>query len=327
MKAAIWTKYGAPEGIVVQDVPKPEPKDNEVRIWVKATSVIMGDCEMRGLALPLSLRLPVRLMNGWSAPRRFPILGQEFAGVIDSAGSGVSNFKPGEKVFGATGFGHGTYTEYICLPAGSEDDVFIEKPENLTFEQAAVVPVGALEALLFLRKGHIQRGEAVLVNGAGGSIGTVVVQLAKHLGAHVTAVDRAEKLDMLRSIGADEVIDYTKEDFTRSGKRYDVVFDVVGKAPYARCIRGLNRGGRYLLSNPSIARMLRSVGTNIVTGKTVVTRPGQRSRNDLREIKELIEAGKLKPVLDKGFTLEHIADAHAYVDSGRKQGGVPITVV
>jgi NADPH:quinone reductase-like Zn-dependent oxidoreductase len=251
----------------------------------------------------------------------------ELAGKIEVVGRDVTRLRTGDQVFAATGFvGMGTNTEYICLPEASEDGALALKPANMTYAEAAAVPTGGLEALHFLRQGKIQRGQKVLINGAGGTIGTFAVQLAKHFGAEVTGVDRTEKLDMLRSIGADHVIDYTREDFTRSGQTYDVIFDVVGKSSFTRSLRSLKPNGRYLIANSGLSQMVRGRWTSMRSDKAVIVRAASGTTDDLRFLKELIEAGKLTSVIDRCYTLEHIVEAHRYVETGQKQGHVVITV-
>ena len=234
MKAIVWTEYGPPDVLQLQEVEKPTPKDNEVRIRIYATTVTSGDCEQRSLKLPILYRLPMRAAVGLRRPERITILGMELAGEIESVGSDSKRFRVGDQVFAATGFvGMGACAEYICLPEEPEAGALAIKPANMTYEQAAAIPVGGLEALGFLRQGKLQSGEKVLVNGAGGTIGPFAVQLAKYFGAEVTAVDSTGKLDMLRSIGADQVIDYTRTDFTTTGETYDFILDVVGKNSFS----------------------------------------------------------------------------------------------
>jgi NADPH:quinone reductase-like Zn-dependent oxidoreductase len=246
MKAVIWTKYGPPEVLQLGEVEKPVPKHNEVLIKIRATTVTAGDCELRSLAFPIWLSLIMRLIFGLRKPRK-KILGFYLAGEIEAVGKDVRRFKKGDPVFGANGTDAGAYAESICLP---EKGVLAIKPANMTFEEAACVPIGGLEALHFLRKGNVRSGQTVLIIGAGGSIGTFAIQLAKFFGAEVTAVDGTAKLDMLRSIGADRVIDYAQEDVPGSGQAYDVIFDVVGKSSYSRGLRSLEHNGRFLLANP-----------------------------------------------------------------------------
>lgn len=326
MKAIVWTRYGPPEVLQLKEVEKPAPKDDEVLIRIHATTVTAGDCELRRLKVPVLFRLPLRIYVGLRRPRRITILGQALAGEIEGVGEGVTRFKGGDPVFAATGLGLGAYAEYICLPQERGEGVLASKPANMTYEEAAVVPLGGLEALHFLRKGHIQPGQEVLINGAGGSIGTFAVQLAKYFGAEVTGVDSTGKLDMLRSIGADHVIDYTQEDFTRNGRTYDVVFDVVGKSSFSRSLRSLRSHGRYLLSNPRPFQGVRGRWTSMTSGRKVVSGGARRKTEDLVFLKDLIEAGKIRSVIDRRYPLERTAEAHRYVETGRKRGNVVITV-
>jgi 2-desacetyl-2-hydroxyethyl bacteriochlorophyllide A dehydrogenase len=323
MKAMIWTKYGSPNGLQLREVEKPTPKDNEVLIRVHAATVTAGDCEMRSLKFPLFLSLPIRMYVGLRRPTRIKIMGQELAGEIESVGQDVKRFKKGDQVFAAAGFGFGAYAEYTCL---SEDGVLAIKPTNLTYEEAAAVPVGGLEALHFLRKANILSGQKVLISGAGGSIGTFAVQLAKYFGAEVTGVDSTGKLDMLRSIGTDHVIDYTQDDFTQSGETYDVILDVMGKSSFSRCIRSLTPNGHYLLLNAGLSQIVRGRWTSMSSSKKVIIGAASQKTEDLIFLKELIEAGKIKSVIDRSYPLEQIAEAHRYVDTGHKKGNVVITV-
>jgi 2-desacetyl-2-hydroxyethyl bacteriochlorophyllide A dehydrogenase len=254
---------------------------------------------------------------------RHRILGQELAGEIEAVGKDVQRFKKGDQVFAWTGLGLGAYAEYTCLP---EDGMLAIKPSTMTYEEAAAFPLGGLNALHFLRKGTIQSGQKVLINGAGGSIGTFAVQLAKDFGAEVTAVDSTAKLDMLRSLGADQVIDYTQEDFTKNGKTYDVIFDVVGKSSFTRSVRSLKHNGRYLLANPGLSQMVRGRWTSMVSSKKVIVEAASEKTEDLIVLKELIEAGKIQSVIDRRYPLEQIAEAHRYVEEGHKKGNIVITV-
>jgi len=328
MKAIVCYKYGSPDVLQLKEVEKPTPKDNEVLVKVHATTVTAGDCEMRRLKFPILLRLLMRIYVGLRKPKKITILGQELAGEIEAVGKDVKLFKEGDQVFAATGFGMGAYAEYKCLPEEPKEmeGVLAIKPSNMTYEEAAAVPTGGLNALHFLRKGNIQSGQKVLINGAGGSIGTIAVQLAKSFDAEVTAVDSTRKLDMLRSIGADQVIDYTQEDFTKSGETYDVIFDIVGKSSFSRSVRSLKQNGRYLLANPGLSQMIRGLWTSMTSRKKVIFGAASPKTEDLIFLKELIEAEKIKSAIDRRYPLEQIAEAHRYVDKGQKVGNVVITV-
>ncbi|NYT16149.1 MAG: NAD(P)-dependent alcohol dehydrogenase [Methanomassiliicoccales archaeon] len=307
MKAIVWTGYGPPDVLQLMEVDKPFPKDDEVLIKIHATTVTKGDCEQRALELPLLYRIPMRAYMGLRRPKKITILGFDLAGEIESEGKDVKLFKEGDQVFATTGFvGMGTNAEYICLPEEPDDGAMALKPVNMSFEEAAAVPTGGLEALCHLRKVNIQRGQKVLINGAGGTIGTYAVQLAKYLGAEVTGVDDAEKLDTILSIGADHVVDYTKEDFSQSGERYDVIFDVVGKISSSRRRRSLKENGSFV---------------------SAMSSRGVKVKNeDLVFLKDLIEAGKIKAVIDRCYPLEQIPEAHRYVEKGLKKGNVVITM-
>jgi NADPH:quinone reductase-like Zn-dependent oxidoreductase len=326
MKAIVWTKYGAPDGLQLQEVEKPRPKDNQVLIKIHASTVSTADCELRSFKAFNVFWLPLRMYIGLARPTRITILGQELAGEIEATGKDVTRFKTGDQVFAWTGFRLGANAEYTCLP---ENGVLAAKPANLTFEEAATLPIGGLEAVHFLRKNVIQNGQSVLINGAGGSIGTYAIQIAKHFGAYVTGVDSAGKLDMLRSIGADQVIDYTQEDFTRSGEKYDVIFDVVGKSPFMRSVRSIKENGRYLLGNPGLSQRFLAPWISMTSDKKVTAYPSRAAgeiMEDLNFLKELIETRKIKPVIDRRYPLELTAEAHRYVDTGSKKGNVVITL-
>ena len=326
MKAILWTAYGPPEVLQLGQVDKPSPKANEVLVRVRATTAFAGDCEMRNLKIPVLYRIPMRLYVGFRRPKRITILGQELAGEVESVGKEVSRFKPGDQVFGTTGFRLGAYAEYVCLPANPDEGTLAIKPANMTFEEAAAVPVGGLEALYFIRQGHLRSGQQVLINGAGGSIGTFAVQLVKNEGAEVTAVDSTGKLDMLRSIGADHVIDYTREDFTKGGRTYDVIFDVVGKSSFSGTLKSLKEGGIYLLGNAGLIQAVRGRWASRTGSRKVIMGTSNQNTKDLLTLKELIEAGKLKTVIDRTYPLEQMAEAHAYVDTKQKKGNVVITL-
>jgi len=269
----------------------------------------------------------MRAYVGLKRPKRITILGMELAGEIEAVGKDVKRLKKGDQVFAATGFVRtGTYAEYICLPEEPEEGALAIKPANMTYEEAAPVPVGGLEALHFLRQGNIQSGQKVLINGAGGTIGTFAVQLAKYFGAEVTGVDSTRKLDMLRSVGADHVVDYTQEDFTKSGETYDYILDVVSKSSFSGSIRSLKQNGRHLIANPGPSQMVRGRWTSKTSSKKVIFGAAYPKTEDLIFLKELIEAGKIESVIDRRYPLEKAAEAHRYVETGHKKGNVVITV-
>ena len=323
MKAIVYTRYGSPDVLEVKEVEKPTPKDEEVLIKVHAAEVTKADCEMRSFNFQVKwFWLPLRIALGLLRPRK-PVLGGYFAGEVESVGQDVSKFKKGDQIFGSTKLRLGAHGEYVCLPASY---TLVPKPYNLSFEEAAAVPLGGLNALHFIKKANIQNREKVLVNGAGGSIGTFGVQIAKALGAEVTAVDSSIKAGMLRQIGADHFIDYTKEDFTKSGQIYDVIFNMVAKSSYHDCIKALKPQGRYLMANPRILDMLKSVLTSKYTDKTAIFAFAGEKEEELLELKEMIEAGKIKPIVDKIYPLEQAAEAHRKVETEQRLGPVVISV-
>ena len=322
MKAIVYTKYGPPEVLQLKEVKKPAPKDDEVLIKVYATTVTVGDCRARSFTVPPSFWLPARISLGFRGPKK-TILGLELAGEIESIGKDVKRFKKGDQVFAATLISFGAYAEYKCLP---EDAAVTIKPSNITFEEAAALPIGARTALHYLRKANIRSGQKVLVYGASGSVGTYAVQLAKVFGAEVTGVCSTSNIELVRSLGAHRVIDYTVEDFSNTGEIYDVIFEAVDQSSFSACMRALKPEGIYLNITPPLpsAQML---WTKMTTSKKLfLGENAPESAEDLHFIKELVEAGKIQPIIDTCYPLEQIVDAHRYVDKGHKRGNVVITV-
>ncbi len=298
MRAIVCTKYGTSEGLQLRDVEKPSPKENEALIRIFASTVTSGDAKLRSLSLPL--RLVFRLMGAGGISRN-SIPGHELAGEIEAAGTAVERFRPGDRVFASTGIRAGAHAEYVCLP---EDAMMTLKPDNLTYEEAAAVPVGGNTALYLLRQADIQPAQRVLIYGASGSVGTYAVQLARHFGAEVTGVCSSANLELVKSLGAARVIDYTKQEFAGSGETYDLVFDAVGKISPSRRKAALGPNGRFLS----------------------VSSPTEERTENLIFLRELIEAGEVRPVIDRRYPLAQIVEAHRYVDSGHKRGNVVITV-
>ena len=327
MKAIVCTEYGPPEVLQLKEVEKPTPRDNEVLIRVYATSVTTGDVNARGFVfVPPGLGLLARLMFGLRKPKK-TILGTELAGEIEAVGKDVRLFKEGDQVFGIDGNGLGAYAEYKCLP---EEGALAIKPVNMTYEEAAAVPNGALTAFYFLRdKGNTQKGQKVLINGASGSVGSAAVQLAKTFGAEVTGVCSTTNLELVKSLGADKVIDYAKKDFTQGGEAYDIIFDtVVGKTSFSGCRNSLKQKGLYLAVAGGLKELIQMLWTSVIGSKKVIFGGGAacERKENLLLIKELVESGKLKPVIDKRYPLEQMVEAHRYVDEGHKKGNVVITV-
>ena len=327
MKAVIWTKYGSPDGLQLQEVETPTPNENQVLIKIHAAAVSRADTEFRRLKLPFLFAIPIRLYLGVIRPTRIKILGTEFAGEIVATGKEVTQYHTGDQVYGYTGLGMGTYAEYICMPRPSAlASVMSKRPTNITYEEAAAVPFGGLEALHSLDRANIQRGQKVLIVGAGGSIGTYSVQLAKHYGAEVTGVDSGGKLDMLRSIGADHVIDYTRENYTKNGQKYDVIMDTIGGSPFAGSVRSLNETGTYLNVNPKMIHRLQVGWNSGRSNKKLLSWEAGYTTKNLLRLKELIEAGVLTPVIDRRYSMEQIVEAHKYVDTEQKKGNVVVTI-
>lgn len=323
MKAIVVTKYGPPDVLQLREVEKPTPKDNEVLIRIYATTATAADCAMRQ-GPPLF----GRLFTGLTKPKD-PIPGAEFAGEIEAVGKDVKRFKAGDQVVGSSALGAGTYAEYICLP---EDGALVSRPANMTYEEAVAVVEGTLTALPFLRdQGRIQSGQKVLINGASGAVGTAAVQLAKYFGAEVTGVCSTTNVELVKSLGADTVIDYTKEDFTKGGQTYDIIFDTVGKSSFSRCKDSLTQNGVYLNPALGLPILLQTLWTSKIGSKRAIItftgmRPASEKTKDLLFLKELMEEGKLKPVIDRRYPLEQIAEAHRYVETGHKKGNVVVTV-
>ncbi len=326
MRAIVCTDYGPPDVLRLREVPKPVPKDGEVLIRIRVTTAGTADCELRRFDFAPWIWLPMRLGFGIRRPRR-RVLGQELAGDVEAVGKDVRAFAKGDRVFASTGIGLGAYAEYICLREHPQTGAVATMPASLGYEEAATLPYGGGEALAFLRKGKVRSGQRVLVNGAGGSFGTFAVQLAKILGAHVTAVDSAPKLEMLRAIGADRVIDYSREDFTRGSETWDVIFDVVRGTPSGPAVRSLNEDGCLLLANPGFLQIVRAWWASRGSKRRVSFVPSSVTGEDLAYLGSLVEEGKVRPVTDRRFPLEQMAEAHRYAETGQKQGNIVITVV
>ena len=322
MKAIVYERYGPPEVLQLKEVEKPAPKDNEVLIKIRATTVTSGDWRVRSLNVPAGFGLIMRLVFGVSRPKQ-PILGSELAGVIESVGKDVGKFKVGDPVFAFSDAAMGCYAEYKCMP---ENGAVALKPSNLTYEEAAALSFGGTTALSFLKRGKLQSGESVLVNGASGGVGTAAVQLARHFGADVTGVCSTANMELVRSLGASHVIDYTKEDFTQNGETYDIIVDTVGTAPFSRSKDSLKEGGRLLLVLGGLPDMLQIPWVSMTSSKKIIAGPATARAEDLRFLAELAQAGEFRPVIDRRYPFEQIAEAHSYVDTGRKKGNVIITL-
>lgn len=322
MKAIVYKKYGPPDVLQLEEIEKPIPKENEILIKVKATTVTVADIRSRGFIVPSAFWLPARITLGFKKPKK-EILGMELAGVVESVGKNVKKFKEGDQVFAASLAGFGAYAEYKCLP---EDGPVSFKPSNITYEEAAAIPIGARTALFFLRKANIQKGQKVLVYGASGSVGSYAVQLARYLGAEVTGVCSTSNLELVKSLGVDKVIDYTTEDFSSNRESYDVIFEAVNKSSFTDCMKLLKKDGTYINVTEPLpsARML---WTQLTTSKKLLlSRNSPETPEALNFLKELVESGKLKVVIDRSYAFDEMVEAHRYVEKGHKKGNVVITL-
>lgn len=320
MKAMVYERYGAPEVMRIKEMERPSPRDHEVLVKVSATTVTSGDVRMRR-ADPFG----VRLYNGVTRPKRFTILGSEFAGTVAAVGKSVTQFKTGDRVFGGTGTKLGANVEYLCI---AETGGIAALPESISFEDAAALPFGAATSLYFLReKGNVRAGQKVLIYGASGALGVYAVQLAKSLGAHVTAVCGTRNMDLVKSLGAERVIDYTRSDFTKAGERYDVIYDTLGKSPFSGSLHSLGKYGIYLRAvHMELPDILRGIWANLSGGKKVIGGVAVLRKEQIDFIKDLLITGKLNPVVDRKYPFDKISEAHRYVEQGRKKGAVVLTV-
>ena len=323
MKAIVYSKYGPPDVVALAGVPKPVPSDHEVLVRIHATTVTTGDWRARSLQLPAGFGLFGRLFFGVFGPRK-PILGTELAGEVEAVGSAVTRFKAGDQVFAFTGASYGCHAEYRTM---AEDGLIARKPANLSFEEAATLSFGGMNALTFLRdKAGIKHGDSALIVGASGGVGSAAVQLAKHFGAQVTGVCSTANLELVRSIGADKVIDYTREDFAKARETYDIILDTTGTTTFARCENVLKEGGRLVTVQGSLAQALGMERPSKASGKRVIAGVATMKAEDMQLLARLAERGELKPVIDRCYPLESAAKAHAYVDTGRKRGSVVLSV-
>lgn len=323
MKAITYAKYGPPDVLQLTDVEKPVPGDDELLIRVRAAEATKSDCELRGFRFSVNwFWLPLRIAVGIRRPRR-KILGGYFAGEIAAVGKDATGFAVGDAVFGTAGLRMGAYGEYVALPARC---TIAEKPNNMSFEEASAVPLGGLNALHFMRLAQIKAGDTVLINGAGGSIGAHAVQIAKSMGAEVTAVDKAQKAEMLERLGIDHFIDYTRDNFTRAGKTYDVVFDMVPRSSYRACMSVLKPGGRYFTGNPRLSVMLRTVLTNRFTDKHAGFAFARETMEELDTLRQMIEDGKITSIVDRVLPMREAAKAHRLVETEARNGAIVLSI-
>lgn len=331
MKAIVYTEYGPPDVLQLKEVEKPTPAANEILVKVHATTVNYGDTAARNFKnisagefnMPLPLLLPARMAFGLRTPKK-PVLGSEFAGVIEAVGAGVKRFKKGDSVYGYLGQRMGAYAGYLCIPKAG---MVAPKPANMSYEEAAAVPYGAIMAASLLRKANLQRGQKVLINGASGAIGSAALQLAKqHYGAEVTGVCSTPRVEWVRSLGADRVIDYTQADFTQGGQVYDLIFDILGRSSFSRCKGVLKPDGRYLLASFKTKQLWQMLWTSAAGGQKVICALATEKVADLHLVTALAEAGQFKSVVDRTYPLAQAAEAHRYAESGLKKANIVITV-
>lgn len=322
MQAVVFSQYGSPDVLQFQELPTPQPGDNELLIRIHATTVTAGDWRVRSLNLPLGFGWISRLVFGVFRPRQ-PILGSELAGEVVARGNNVSQFQVGDQVFAFNGARMGCHAEYKCVPA---DGAVALKPAKLSFEQAAALSFGGTTALDFFRRGKLQTGDKLLINGASGGVGTAAIQLARHFGAEVTAVCSGANRALVESLGARHVIDYTQQDFTRNGERYDIIMDIAGTAPFARCQGSLKDNGRLLLVLANLPQMLAIPWQQLGSSKRIIAGPAAEKAADLRLLAQLAETGEYMPVIDRTYPFEQIVEAHRYVDAGHKKGNVVISL-
>lgn len=325
MKAAVWTKYGTPEVINIQDITKPVPKDNQVLIKVRAASVSKADCEMLNLDFSPVLKFLMRLIVGLRKPKRIRVLGQELSGVIEAIGKSITKFKIGDEVIVSTGIKHGGHAEYICLSEKGEGRLITIKPENISFEKAASIASSGIEAFCFLKRAELEREQKVLIIGAGGSFGTYAIQIAKYFDTEVTAVDSGPKSDMLKKIGADRFIDYTTIDYTAQEVKYDVVFDIVCKEKYSKIKNILCPNGVYIAGNPKAGDLLRSFKKRRYNRIFVIPNSGKHTSEDLEYLIELIKKQIIIPVIDTVYIFDQIVEAFNYAVSGNKKGNIIVS--
>lgn len=321
MKAMVCTGYGDPEMLKLMEVDKPVPGENEVLVKVIASAVTSGDARVRGLNVPAGFGLPMRLALGWNKPRK-AVMGMSFSGVVDAVGKQVSRFKAGDEVFGSAG--SGAYAEYLTI---AENNAISQKPGNLSFEEAAALPFGAITSLVYLKElGELKKGQSLLINGASGSLGHFAVQLGAAYGAKVTGVCSTPNIHWVKDLGADRVIDYTIKDFTSEEVRYDLIFDTVGKVSFSQCKASLNEKGKFLMAVAGLPQWLMVLGNFLRPGKKALAAVVLFTAEHMKSVKDLAEAGTIKPVIDKIYPLEELAEAHRYVDTGHKKGSVVVRI-